>query len=174
MFLLLFSLILSLIPVLKPFFFLFMYWFRFVFLLNLLEFCHHVYSFLVHNEMNATCLKPKGDNYLNLPIATNFYAYTCDIAFCSYVFILILSLALHTKRQFTYQEPFKYFTVIVHTFRNLFWKICHLFRQILITCLKCSRVSFSLFSYSEKMRQGPGSPKYALAAQYFQILVISN
>ena len=128
----------------------------------------------IHNKMNASCFKPKEHNYLNLPVATNFYAYTCDIAFCWYVFVLFLSLALHAKRQFTYQEPFKYFNIAVHIFRNLFWKICLLFRQIFITCLKCSRASFSLFSYSGKMRWGRGCPKYAFAAQYFQILVVSN
>ena len=44
----------------------------------------------------------------------------------------------------------------VHVFRNLFWRICRLFEQILITCLKCSRASFSSSSYSEKMRWGRG------------------
>ena len=47
----------------------------------------------------------------------------------------------------------------VHVFRNLFWKICHLFRQILIACLKCPRASFSPFSYSENMRWGRGWSK---------------
>ena len=55
-----------------------MSWFRFTFLLNLLEFCHLVYSFLIHSEMNATHFKPKEHNYLNLPIVTNFYGYICD------------------------------------------------------------------------------------------------
>ena len=35
-------------------------------------------------------------------------------------------------------------------------KICPLFGQILITCLKCSRASFLPSSYSEKMRWGRG------------------
>ena len=39
----------------------------------------------------------------------------------------------------------------VHVFRNLFWKISYLFSQILITCLYCSRASFSPSSYSKKM-----------------------
>ena len=67
--------------------------FRFVFLLHLLKFCHLAYSFLIHNEMNATHFKPKED------------AYICDIALCSYIFILLLSLVLHSKRQFTCQQP---------------------------------------------------------------------
>ena len=86
MFLLFFSLILSLIPVLKP-------------SLDLLELCHLVYSFLIHNEMNASQFKPKEHICLNFSISTNFYAFISDIAFCSYVF-LFLSLVLHTKRQF--------------------------------------------------------------------------
>ena len=46
--------------------------------------------------------------------------------------------------------------MVVHVFRNLFWKICPLFGQILITCLKCSRLSFSPSSYSEKKRWSRG------------------
>ena len=49
------------------------------------------------------------------------------------------------------------FSHAVHVFRNLFWKICPLFGQILITCLKCSRASFSPPSiFREKMRWGRG------------------
>ena len=56
--------------------------FRFVSLLNLLEFCHLVYTFLIHNKMRATHFKPKEHNYMNLPITTNFCAYIiCDIVF---------------------------------------------------------------------------------------------
>ena len=48
------------------------------------------------------------------------------------------------------------FNIAHHVFCNLFWKICPLFGQILITSLKCSRVSFSPCSYSEKMRWEQG------------------
>ena len=48
------------------------------------------------------------------------------------------------------------FSIALHVFSNSFWKICPLFGQILITCLKCFRASFSLSSYSEKMRWGRG------------------
>ena len=51
------------------------------------------------------------------------------------------------------------FHYAVHVFSNLFLKICPLFGQILITCLKCSRASFSLSSYSEKMHWGGGWQK---------------
>ena len=44
------------------------------------------------------------------------------------------------------------FSIVVHVFPNLFWKICPLFGHILLTCLKCSRSSFFPPSYSEKMR----------------------
>ena len=47
-------------------------------------------------------------------------------------------------------------STIVRVFRNLFWKIWPLFGQILITCLKCSRASFSPSFYSEKMHWGRG------------------
>ena len=36
---------------------------------------------------------------------TNFYAYVCDIAFCSYLLILFLPFALHTKRKLFQQQP---------------------------------------------------------------------
>ena len=45
------------------------------------------------------------------------------------------------------------FSIAAQVFSNLFLKICPLFGQILITC---SRASFSLSSYSEKMRWGRG------------------
>ena len=48
------------------------------------------------------------------------------------------------------------FSIVIHIFRNLSWKICPLFGQILIMCLKCSSTSFSSSSYSEKMRWGEG------------------
>ena len=47
-------------------------------------------------------------------------------------------------------------SIAVHIFCNLFWKICPLFGQILITCLKCSRASFLPSSYNEKMHWGQG------------------
>ena len=49
------------------------------------------------------------------------------------------------------------FSIAVHVFHNLFWKIFILLGQILITCLKSSRTSFLLSSYSKKMRWGRGS-----------------
>ena len=75
-------------------------------------------------------------------------------ALCSYVFILSLTLALLTKH--TNREWVDVFSIAAQVFSNLFLKICPLFGQILIACLKCSRASFSLSSYSEKMRWGRG------------------
>ena len=46
------------------------------------------------------------------------------------------------------------FSIATHVLCDLFLKICPLFGKILITCLKCSRVSFSLFSYSKKYELG--------------------
>ena len=71
----------------------------------------------------------------------------------SYVFILFLSLALLTKHS---RDPVDVFSIAAHVFPNLFIKIWPLFGQILITCLKCSRASFSISSCSEKMHWGGG------------------
>ena len=43
------------------------------------------------------------------------------------------------------------FGIAANVFLNLFLKICPLFGQILITCVKCSNASFSPSSYSQKM-----------------------
>ena len=151
MFLLFFSLILSLIPVLKPPFLIHVL----VFLLDVLEFCHLVYLFLIHIEMSATHFKPRKHNYLNLAVVANFYFMLISVISLSAR--TFLSLVLHTKRHFPYQQPHKcFFSIAAYIFRNLFWKICPLFGKKLITCLKCFRVSFSLFSYSKKMRWGRG------------------
>ena len=76
-------------------------------------------------------------------------------SFSLYV-IFVLSLALHSKAT-NWKLEFTYiFSIAVHVFRNLFLKICPLFGQILIACLKCLRASFSPSSYSKKMRWGRG------------------
>ena len=67
---------------------------------------------------------------------------------------LFLSLALHLKTKNLKLDCSYNFSIAVHVFRNLFLKICSLFGQILITCLKYSRASFSPSSYSEKMALG--------------------
>ena len=66
-----------------------------------------------------------------------------NIAFCSFFFILFFSLALNTKCPGTYHCIVNVFSIAVHIFRNLFRKICPLFGQILVRCLKCSKTSFS-------------------------------
>ena len=68
------------------------------------------------------------------------------------MFFLFLSLALPTKHISLKPQTADVFSIAVHVFRNLFWKICPLFVQILIRFLKCSRASFSPSSHSEKMR----------------------
>ena len=62
------------------------------------------------------------------------------------------------------------FSIAVHVFRNLFWKICPLFGQILITCLKCSKVSFLPSSYIEMMRWGTDCFDSFYRISYFQTL----
>ena len=76
--------------------------------------------------------------------------------FCFYPWPYILNVTLFTK------NFVNIFSIAVQEFRNLFWKICPLFGQILITCLKCSRASSSLFSYSEKLRWDQGWPDIAI------------
>ena len=64
-------------------------------------------------------------------------------------FYFFLSLALHPK--LSKNKPIDNLSISGHVLRNLFWKICSLFRQIPITFLKCSRASFSPSSFSKKM-----------------------
>ena len=40
--------------------------------------------------------------------------------------------------------------IVIHVLCNLFWKICPLFGQILIMCLKCSRASFLSSFYRKR------------------------
>ena len=70
-------------------------------------------------------------------------------SFCFYPWPYILSLQTCSRKS-------SIFSIAVHGFRNLFWKICPLFGKILITCLKCSRTSFSRSCYSKKMHWGQG------------------
>ena len=86
-------------------------------------------------------------------VASYVFAYTTThvryrFLLCFYfVFTLVLTSG-HT--------PADVFSIVVQIFRRLFWKICPLFGQILIKCLKCSRALFSPSSCSEKMRWGRG------------------
>ena len=74
-----------------------------------------------------------------------------NIAFRFYVLFYFFSMALHTKCPSIYRWIVYIFSIAFHVVRNLFWKICPLFGQILVKCLKCSRTSFSPSSYSKKM-----------------------
>ena len=73
-------------------------------------------------------------------------------AFHSYV-LIFLFLALLTNHS---REPADFSNIAAHIFLNLFIKICPLFGQILITCLKFSSASFSFSSCSEKVHWGWG------------------
>ena len=74
----------------------------------------------------------------------------------SYVFILFLCLVFRTKCINLSHESLDVSSITSNLFPNLFLKICALFGKILITCLKCSRVSFSLSTYNDKMHWGQG------------------
>ena len=109
--------------------------------------------------MNATQFKPKEHNYLTFLRATNFYAYICDFAFCFLVFVIIIMFLFCFYPQtyilnisWTYIPNISLFS---SKLVNIFvLKNCPLFAQILITCLKCSRVSFLASPYNEKMSWG--------------------
>ena len=79
---------------------------------------------------------------------------TCIFLFCFYPWPYILNV-----KTFSCKTGYV-FSIAAHVFRNLFLKLCPLFEQILITCLKCSRASFLPSSYSEKMRWGRGCYHY--------------
>ena len=70
----------------------------------------------------------------------------------TYLLTYFLPLVLLTKLTNFSRESVDVFSSAVQVFPNLFSKIFPLFEQILITYLKCSRASFLLSSYSEKMR----------------------
>ena len=67
-------------------------------------------------------------------------------------FILFLFLPYTLNDQISSSAVVNVFSMTVHVFCNLFWKIYSLFGQILITCLKCPRASFLLSYYREKIR----------------------
>ena len=106
---------------------------------------------------------------------------TCQLrlALCSHFFILVLFLApsyiLSIK---IYRlEGADFFSIAVHVFRNLFLKICPLFGQTLITCLKCSRASFSPSSCSGKMHWRWGCPYtnlYLCESEAYSMLMLKS
>ena len=149
MFLLLLSIILSPTPALKPFVSIHISVSFWLLLLNLvveLEFCHQLSSackscwFIIIIHTNQR-------NKLHVFTHTNFVLLSAHIflfCFCPWPYML--------KRPSIWHHTANIFSIAVHLFRNLFSKICHLFEQILITCLKCFGVSFSPSSCSIKTR----------------------
>ena len=108
------------------------------------------FHFFIHKEWKPipgcqrytiTCLSP----WLQTYVSTAFYS-RIFIFFYLWPYILNVQTSIHDSADI--------FRVTVHVFHNLFWKIGPLFGQILITCLKFSRTSFSPNSYSEKMVGG--------------------
>ena len=80
---------------------------------------------------------------MNLPIATNLCLYLL------YHFLLICSHMLLFCYPWSYildaSNFVNIFSIATHVFHNLFWKICPILGQILITCLKFSRAFFFCF-----------------------------
>ena len=127
------------------------------------ELLNLVFPFLIHNEcqpITTTVI----DNYVSLPILKLRQSSACMFLF------LFLSLVLPTKCIYFQTESADVFSIASHVFRNLFLKMCPLFGQIWITCLKCSRASFSPSSYSEKMRWGRGWG----AMKYFKHILMGH
>ena len=108
MFLLFFSLILNLIPVLKPSF----SWIYWNSVINFPQLADLVYPFFIHNEMNATQFKPKVHNYLNFPIATNLCLYRAIViscsahmfSYCFYHWSYILNISLFSSNYKNFQH----------------------------------------------------------------------
>ena len=93
------------------------------------------------------------DIIVSLPIQTytDCIAY---IAFSSYFFMLFYPWPYILSMCTSSSKIVNIFTTAVHVTCNVFWKICHLFAQLLITSLKCSRASFSPSSCNKKMHLG--------------------
>ena len=83
----------------------------------------------------------------SLPIQINWLTSlsACVFLFCFYPWPYVLNVSTFRR------ETANVFSIATHIFRNLLSKIRPLFEQILITCFKCSRASFSPSSCSEKM-----------------------
>ena len=157
MFLLFFSLILSLTLNLSQF----ICWFRFrfdfyswIYWNSVIDFpllVNLVFPFLIHNEINASQFKPKGHNYLNLPSQLYKLMLVSVISLSAHMFLFCFYLWLYIHIVTSFNKDFvNVFSIDVHVFCNLFREVCPLFRKILITCLKSSRPSFLLSSCSEK------------------------
>ena len=80
-----------------------------------------------------------------MPIQANAY-----ITFSSYIFFFVLFFFCFYPWPYilniliSSRKTADVFSMAVHLFNYLFWKMCPQFLQILITCLKCSRASFCL------------------------------
>ena len=68
-----------------------------------------------------------------------------------YVFLLFYNWLFILNVQLSSGTGSIIFSMSVHVFRNLFWKLYPLFGQILITRFKFSRAFFLLFFYSKKI-----------------------
>ena len=73
-----------------------------------------------------------------------------------YVFLLFYNWLFILNVQLSSGTGSIIFSMSVHVFRNLFWKLYPLFGQILITRFKFSRAFFLLFFYSKKISREQG------------------
>ena len=123
--------------------------------------------FLIHNKCWPTASRDtRGiDNYSPL------LAYA-GITLSPRIVFLFLCLTLHSKTTNRKFDCSYIFSIAVHVFRNLFLKICPLFGQILIACLKCSRASFSPSSHSEKMHWGRGCPVFIISSPIISTFIL--
>ena len=83
-----------------------------------------------------------------------------------HVFILFYPWTYILNVKISSRESANIFSVSVYVFRDLFWQICPLFVQVLIKCLKCSRASSSLSSYSKKLRCERGWDLYWIYSRF--------
>ena len=95
------------------------------------------------------------DIVVSLPIQT-CTACIGYVAFSSYFFISFYPWPYILNIRMPSSKIINIFTIAVYITRNVFWKICPLFGQLLITCLKCSRASFSPSSCNKKIRWRQG------------------
>ena len=115
-----------------------------------LGFCHRIYPaskscLSILNSQWMRTLTNQRDK-LHIFVHANFIWLSTDT-----ILLFFCPWSYNAKRPDIYHHFVNIFSIAVHAFRNLFWKICPLFGQILVPRLNCSRTSFSSSFYNEKM-----------------------
>lgn len=97
------------------------------------------------------------------------------VTFCSYAFIYFHPWSYILNAQTSSRKSAAFFGITVYAFCMFFWLRYHLFEYILITCLICSRASFSPSSYGKKIHWGRGWLMQEFSFYYLlSILVFST